>query len=246
LILNTTAIIAELPYPVTTYLSTDNVCNDVSDADGCLLFSTTGSFDNVSVNTPLSFTGTPGFANYSLFGNMSQYFPMNVTADLSVGDPLAPFGSDPSFFCYAGLGQNILYQPFVSQSFAQDSIGKMCSEIAGLTLDPVNLTAVPVPFAPDPETDTVLWLQASWQVGDPACNETSRMPSTQECNSELGYILNSCDTGSITNKYGGTHLNNCIDWELWINATLPVSQQMTCMLEYVYLCLESESLLIEK
>lgn len=58
--------------------------------------------------------------------------------------------------------------------------------------------------------------------------------------SELGNILNNCDTDSVTNKYGGTHLNNCVDWEILINATLPVPQQMTCMLAYVYLCLESE------
>jgi hypothetical protein len=153
LILNTTAINAELPYPVTTYLSTDNACNNVSDADGCLLCSTTGSFDNVSVNTPLSFTGTPSFAKISdsPFGNMSQYFPTNVTADLSPGDPAAPLGSDSSFFCYAGRGQNMLYQLLVSQSFAQDIIGKMCSEIAGLTLYPVNLTRFPYP---SPQTPT--------------------------------------------------------------------------------------------
>jgi hypothetical protein len=50
-----------------------------------------------------------------------------------------------------------------------------------------------------------------WQKGDPTCG-TGRTPDSDECNGQLGIVLNGCDTDTITAKSGGVRVNNCIAW----------------------------------
>lgn len=64
---------------------------------------------------------------------------------------------------------------------------------------------------PVPDTNQTMWLAAGWQMGDPTCG-TGRTPDADECNAQLGIVLNDCDTGTIAAKNGGVRVNNCIAW----------------------------------
>ncbi|KAH6717821.1 hypothetical protein BKA61DRAFT_417725, partial [Leptodontidium sp. MPI-SDFR-AT-0119] len=53
------------------------------------------------------------------------------------------------------------------------------------------------------------------QLGDETCTE-GRIPSVEEYTSQLSAVLNNCDTDSIQSKYGGTRVNSCISWTMYV------------------------------
>jgi len=157
-----------------------------------------------------------------------------------------PFDRTPAFSAMPAADRISCTSPLSLSLSHRTKSARFAAKSPALLWTPSSRLRFPYPLPQTPTQTRRWWLQASWQVGDPACQGAGRTISSQECNAELGYILNTCDTNSVTHKYGGTHINNCVDWSIWINATMPGSQKMSCTLKYVYLCLERDRLLIEK
>lgn len=124
---------------------------------------------------------------------------------------------DPYLDCDGGEGLDKSMQAFVPQPLAQTSINEFCTT-ATVTLSADGASIHCSQIAVD--DTTTLGLAAGWQIGDASCN-TPRAITTSECELQFGTVLNNCDTDSITQKYGGHRVNNCVAWMISINGTIP-------------------------
>jgi hypothetical protein len=122
--------------------------------------------------------------------------------------------SDPNLDCFKGKGIDWTQQPSVPQPFAATQIANFCNLTQGIPMSNATQDVIDTMY-PVPATTFNLWLQAGWQIGDPACS-VSRAPDTSECTTQLLIVLNGCDTDSTTMKYGGNRVNNCITWTMFI------------------------------
>jgi hypothetical protein len=142
----------------------------------------------------------------SEFNSPDSYQAMNIDAYILL--------SDPNLDCFKGKGIDWTQQPSVPQPFAETQITNFCNITQGIPMSNATQDVIDTMY-PVPAKTFNLWLQAGWQIGDPACS-VGRAPYISECTTQLSIILNGCDTDSTTMKYGGNRVNNCITWTMFI------------------------------
>lgn len=131
---------------------------------------------------------------------------------------------DLSLQCYKDVDIDFTQQASVPQSFMPPKIANFCSEANGLSLNNDSQKMFLLPY-PVPSTNNfVVWLGALWNIGDLNCPQ-GRGVNESECNDQLSTVLNGCDTESITNKYGGSRVNQCVVWAMGIDGTGPANPQ---------------------
>ncbi|KUJ18826.1 uncharacterized protein LY89DRAFT_732372 [Mollisia scopiformis] len=159
---------------------------------------------------PINFLGSEPFdvspANWTL------PLPDPVVTVSSAGPFTMPL--DPNLLCYEGLYMDASIQPSVSVTFAVLSMETFCQDIDTVILDPNVTTDVPVPYDPGYDDDTLLWIRAGYQVGDPTCTGEVSLLS-DECNLQLSTVLTECGSSGLSpQSYGGSRVWGCINWHL--------------------------------
>jgi hypothetical protein len=110
----------------------------------------------------------------------------------------------------------------VTQPAATTAISSFCASVNQSLSNTTSIYSKDYPI----DGSTMLSFGAGWQLGDPACS-TGRSITTEECNAQLRMVLNDCDTASVTRKYGGYRINNCVSWMMAVNGTIPTTPSST-------------------
>lgn len=209
------------------------LCNNGSDIDRCLGLGLLADVDEVSCplsdtnacnpawNDPIDFAGTGGFANSPAWQK-----PVFPNASIFNDTPPTPFTmpANPGLTCFQG----ILYgQQYVTPSFAQQQIKSFCNTQEGITLDPAGSYSIRNSYNPGYNNDTLLWITANWQLGDPTCT-TGRPFGVDECTKAFGTIMSSCDQNSTGQSFGGSLVDSCIDYMYFVNGTAAVPAPSIC------------------